>query len=84
MEIRVKKMCLQNGITKKLLKQWGVKIKRDRIFRQRQVRILIFPPYMHLTESSIGVYFIVTDTGRHLGHIFSPFELDGGLLTFAP
>lgn len=82
MEIRVKKMCLQDGFTKKFLKQWGVKIKRDRKFRQ--VRILILPHYMHLIKSSLGIYFIVTDTGRHLGDIFSPFELDGGLLTFVP
>lgn len=83
MEIRVKKICL-DGSTKRLLKQWGIKIKRDRIWRQRQVRILIFPNNMHLIKGTIGIYFIVTDFGRLLGHILSPYELDGGLLTFAP
>lgn len=84
MEIRVKKMCLQDGFTKKLLEQQGVKIQRDYKHNVRQVRILILPTNMQVIKSSIGFYFIETDKGRNLGHIFDPFELDGGLLTFAP
>ena len=83
MEIRVKKICL-DGSTKRLLKQWGIQIKRDRTLRQTQVRILIFPDNMYLIKGTTGIYFIVTIFGRCLGHIYSPYELDGGLLTFAP
>ena len=84
MEIRVKKMCLQDGFTKKILKQWGVKIKRDYKHKVSQVKILILPNNMRLAKSSLGCYRIVTITGRNLGHIYGPFELDGGLLIFAP
>lgn len=81
MEIRVKKACLF-GYTKRELKRWGIKIRRD--WDYMGVRILTLPPHITLVRSSIGFYFIRTQSGRNLGHIFSPFELDGGHLTFAP
>lgn len=85
MQIRVQKMCLQDGFTKKYLKRWKVKIKRDYVHKVRQVRILILPDNMKLVEVlTAGCYRIDTTTGRNLGNIINPFELDGGLLTFVP
>lgn len=84
MEIRVQKMCLDDGFTKKYLKMWKVKIKRDYVHKVRQVRILTLPDNMKLVKVWPGYYRIYTTTGRNLGNIINPFELDGGLLTFVP
>lgn len=84
MEIRVKKMCLNDGFTKKCLKESKVKIKRDYVHKVRQVRILILPDNVKLVKTSLCYYMIDKTTGKYLGHIMDPFDLNGGLLTFAP
>lgn len=83
-EIRVKKICLQDGITKKNLKQCGVKIKKDKKYKLRNVRVLIFPNYIYLEHAFQDVYFIFAKNGKDLGHIYDPFDVFGGLITFVP
>lgn len=78
-KIRIKKICLDRH-TKKALKEYGVEIKKDR--RHKGVRILTLPDDMKLLKYSSGVYFLQDERGDRLGHIFSPYRVSGGLLTF--
>ena len=77
MIIRVKNMCLQDGFTKKRLKGWHIKIKRD--WEHLGVRILILPHNLHL----VGAYNlcdIVTETGEVVGYLQDAHKEWGGYI----
>lgn len=80
MNIRVKKLSMDRS-KKKELKKWGFTIKYDRKWK---VYDLTLPSNIQLVHFHSILYFLFTNTGKHLGRIFDPFEQDGGLLTFVP
>lgn len=81
MNIRVKKSYIDWN-KKKELKKWGFTIKYDRKWK---VYNLTLPSNIQLVNfHNTILYFLFTDTGRHLGSTFNPFEQDGGSLTFVP
>ena len=80
MKIRIKTYSVDWSY-KRELKRWGFKIKRD---WRWSVYVITIPLNITLERCFFG-YFIVTKTGRSLGHITgNPFEMDGALLTFVP
>lgn len=78
MIIRIKKMCLQDGFTKKNLKKWHIQIKID--WEHPGVRILILPRNLHL-EGTFDICYIVSETGEHVGILTSAYKEWGGYIT---
>lgn len=78
MVIRVKKMCLQDGFTKKRLKRWHIQIKRD--WEHWGVRILILPRNLYL-KGTYDMCEIVTETGEFVGYLQDAYKEWGGYIT---
>ena len=80
--MRIKKMNMDLSL-KSELKKFGYGVKYDRWWK---VYVITPPENVKLIQyQNSSLYFLINKyDGKSMGHVYSPYSLSGGLLTFVP